>query len=412
MRYPIHCFLMLASLIATPPAAMAREFLEATLVDSTREDEPTNTTLYPIRTIISATEPTTVDCNVLAPSAPLEEGSGELVVCGPAVTMEGQWGTTAPVEFRAFDLFEPEGDAFSLTNATLLAALSYLVYDLTNEGLYEKPEFCDELLPGLEAYDELGWESFVKCTAAYWGLDFVPIEDYGTSTQGGVFSNDEIVIVVFRGTEQNPEDAMTDLQPQPTLVPAWGPSVIVHTGFALSLDSVWDQIWTHLEPHLDKRIWLTGHSLGGSLATLAAMRLDMDEGVEVEGVHTFGQPMVGNFEFKQLYIERFLAQRTWRWALEGDPIPFYPGGGFGPLKLGYHHVGRSVSIFFEMVDNVPTYAYEIGRVSRYLNADLLKGFMYFHMQYDDATYGFLMESDEIGPWDVELIPEPLPESYP
>jgi pimeloyl-ACP methyl ester carboxylesterase len=325
--------------------------------------------------------------------------------------MEGVFDSADPVEPFAFDFFEASGHNFSLTNASLLASLSYLVYDLTNNGLYEKPDFCDALYPGLADDDELGWIWFVRCTAAHWGLDFVPIGDWKTSTQGGIFSNDEIVIVVFRGTESNAEDFLTDLQLLPTFVPTWGPLVFVHTGFSLSLDSVWDDVMEELDNHSGKSVWLSGHSLGGSLATLAAMRLEMDEGVIVEGLHTYGQPKVGNSAFRALYIERFLDHRTWRWTLDGDPIPFYPARGLNALKLSYTHVGREVSVYIESFDGVPTYAYEIGRTSRMPKVvDVVTGLLFFHMQYDDATYGFLMDSDELGAWDLALIPEPLPES--
>ena len=45
-----------------------------------------------------------------------------------------------------------------------------------------------------------------------------------------------------------------------------------------------------------KPVWITGHSLGGALATVAAWRL-LKLGVNVKGLYTFGSPRAGNHAF-------------------------------------------------------------------------------------------------------------------
>ena len=45
-----------------------------------------------------------------------------------------------------------------------------------------------------------------------------------------------------------------------------------------------------------KPVWITGHSLGGALATVAAWRL-LKMGVNVKGLYTFGSPRAGNHAF-------------------------------------------------------------------------------------------------------------------
>jgi hypothetical protein len=68
-------------------------------------------------------------------------------------------------------------------------------------------------------------------------------------------------------------------------------------------------------------VWLTGHSLGGSLAALAAFRLALD-GVTVGGVHTVGAPAVGDLALAVVYdVGLGLRDRTQRWVNDHDVIP-------------------------------------------------------------------------------------------
>jgi Lipase (class 3) len=50
------------------------------------------------------------------------------------------------------------------------------------------------------------------------------------------------------------------------------------------------------------RLWVTGHSLGGGLASLFYARVrdgqDLPEHIEVCGAYTFGQPRVANLDFR------------------------------------------------------------------------------------------------------------------
>ena len=78
----------------------------------------------------------------------------------------------------------------------------------------------------------------------------------------------------------------------------WSGGGRVHRGFKDALDEVWFELLTYIT-HLDNKgckIWMTGHSLGAALATLAA-----DQYRNVQGIYTFGSPRVGDGDFKINY---------------------------------------------------------------------------------------------------------------
>ncbi|HET6376516.1 MAG TPA: lipase family protein [Methylocella sp.] len=106
-------------------------------------------------------------------------------------------------------------------------------------------------------------------------------------------------------------------------------------GFDLATGCVWPQLHALLqEPQAQgARIFLTGHSLGGALAVLAADRI-LKGGGRVDAVYTFGMPRPGTKEFAAAYNER-IGGRTYRLVYGCDLVPALP-----PPALGFRHVGR------------------------------------------------------------------------
>jgi hypothetical protein len=74
---------------------------------------------------------------------------------------------------------------------------------------------------------------------------------------------------------------------------------------------------------------ITGHSLGGALALLAAAT--WVDGEPVQGVYTYGQPMVGKADFVSS-VRRRLLDRYFRFVNDSDVVPRVPPG--------YRHSGQ------------------------------------------------------------------------
>lgn len=107
----------------------------------------------------------------------------------------------------------------------------------------------------------------------------------------------------------------------------------VHRGFAAAYNSVCEEIREATKDAT--RLIITGHSLGGALATLCAHDL-MECGHEISEVITFGCPRVGNGSFARAYNHE-LGHCTWRVVNARDPVPKVP------FVLGtYRHVDTQV----------------------------------------------------------------------
>ncbi len=101
-------------------------------------------------------------------------------------------------------------------------------------------------------------------------------------------ANTEDVVVAFRGTHEDREwvEALAYGQTR------WAAGR-AHSGCAKLVEAAWTQLLAALYDTgaATRRLWLTGHSIGGAIALLAALRLE-HEGFDVHAVTTFGTPAV------------------------------------------------------------------------------------------------------------------------
>lgn len=159
----------------------------------------------------------------------------------------------------------------------------------------------------------------------------------GESTQFFSSSNEKMLLVSFRGTEVSQlQDILADAS---FSLRSWRdlPGKM-HNGFTRALDEVLDDLDARVEGELkntNRKLWMTGHSLGGALATLyAAYRvLKMKS---LAGVYTFGCPRVGNVEFCQA-VNQTLNQggiRIFNFVNDHDIVTRVPA-----RLMGYGQIG-------------------------------------------------------------------------
>ncbi len=162
---------------------------------------------------------------------------------------------------------------------------------------------------------------------------------------------ENFVWVIFRGTEMNSEqrfeDATTDLKIKQISLSdydwneSWGEA---HGGFTGAYTTIRKQLLEKSQAlDADSRIWLAGHSLGASLATLATADLmqQKETGLQahVSGLYTYGSPRVGNHQFRDTF-HRSAARydvSLLRTRNNRDPVTTIPFSSL--ILLDYHHVG-------------------------------------------------------------------------
>ena len=144
--------------------------------------------------------------------------------------------------------------------------------------------------------------------------------------QAYVMSDSKDVLVACRGTEPTAiNDVLADLKMFPVKHHIAGR---VHRGFYAEYDKVIPGIKEALTKH-DKKgtktVWVTGHSLGGAMAVLVASELQPSG-----GLHTFGQPRVGNKEF----LKSLDGIKYYRYRNNNDIVTAVP-----PSWLFFRHGG-------------------------------------------------------------------------
>jgi len=156
-----------------------------------------------------------------------------------------------------------------------------------------------------------------------WGLQTCEFIEAG-NTQCFVATSPAAMLVAFRGTEST-GDWLADLNALGTDA-RYGR---VHRGFYYAFQDVRDQAVWALSQQAGRPVFITGHSLGGALATIAAAEWQGE--FNVGGVYTYGQPRVGGSDFKA-YIDQRYSGSFFRFANNNDIVPRVPPG--------YSHVGR------------------------------------------------------------------------
>ena len=99
---------------------------------------------------------------------------------------------------------------------------------------------------------------------------------------------------------------------------------LVHQGFADSLESLWNQLIPTVRnlAKSGKPVFVTGHSKGGALASLASIRLLREEKIKPAAVYTYGSARPGDDPFADSYDK--LISENWRFENTDDIVPHLP----------------------------------------------------------------------------------------
>lgn len=162
-------------------------------------------------------------------------------------------------------------------------------------------------------------------------------ETPGVDTQAFVAVREDAVVVAFRGTEPtNPVDFFTDFTTARVAFEdkfnfsGWGN---IWEGWADGVLAVWPDLVEKLKDYDDEKhsLWITGHSLGGALATVMAAVVANLSDHPIQGVYTYGQPRAGDPVFCQRYMQA-LGDRTFRHVNDHDLVPHVPPPRFTRLE--------------------------------------------------------------------------------
>jgi triacylglycerol lipase len=180
--------------------------------------------------------------------------------------------------------------------------------------------------------DDQAWLDFSETFRKLGLVESAALIDREVGTAGFAVAGSDLIIVVFRGTEDD-LDWTTNMQL------AWVAlegGTRVHTGFFQAYWPIREALFAAIEKLLKAKprpVYVTGHSLGGALALMATAELanhrDQEVRDSIAACYTFGCPRAGDASFDQ-----YVKVPLYRVTNGVDLVPAIP-----PALLGYRHVG-------------------------------------------------------------------------
>lgn len=173
------------------------------------------------------------------------------------------------------------------------------------------------------------------------GYSLLPFRDDDSNHAGNIYFKGNEIVVAYRGT-WNFSDVTTDLYALLSIPQFLNNIGRVHKGFYDQFCESEQFILDHIKLHCtqrniaaqDLKIVVTGHSMGGALATIFALKFALESPQPNVKVVTFGSPRVFDFPAAD-YYNRKIGNDTVRVVQHHiDPVPTMTTGTFG-----YKHVG-------------------------------------------------------------------------
>lgn len=264
----------------------------------------------------------------------MQESVGENEQCCMLLHTDEDDETDERIE-RGFNAFEEHTDGHAWSNSFILALSSYHVYG--GNQLNAGGQFLENFSAKFDPWLRHGSGGSAR-------FDLVSDETLigGTGLQAIVMSNDRYIIIAFRGTQTIfsplPLDWMTNLAfaGAPVLASWAEAGVLIHNGWLAAVDKAYKELLDLIQTHRgneSKPLWITGHSLGGCLSLILALRLQTTGDYPVQGVHTYGAPPAGAGRYYDSYNNQGLQNRTQRWVNDDDIAPQLPLVGYSAVGL-------------------------------------------------------------------------------
>lgn len=116
----------------------------------------------------------------------------------------------------------------------------------------------------------------------------------------------------------------------------------IHSGFWKAYNSVKPEIKKIINLHnkiksnyKSNNIYITGHSLGASMATLTIIDFKINENITFSGMYNFGSPRVGDKDFSIFFNDNI--QNYYRITHRKDPVIHLP-----LLIMDYYHIPNEI----------------------------------------------------------------------
>ena len=238
----------------------------------------------------------------------------------------------------------------------------------------------------LAAASDFAYEDAAKAGALFQAELGLTVKLFSVgNTQGYLGSNDDHLVVAFRGTEsptsiEGLKDVFLSDANNLMIIPegrlgtdfaAAGVGARYHRGFLSALGEIWEPLYAAVDAELkakERPLWITGHSLGGALAHLAAWRF-LQNFVSPHRIYTYGAPMVG-YQTAILAFDKELKGRVFRLVHDPDPVPLLPT--ISLLTNSYVHCQKEL-LLRDPAGNVPAAAAFFKELGASLVKDIFDG---------------------------------------
>lgn len=179
------------------------------------------------------------------------------------------------------------------------------------------------------------------------------IDSQHRDTQAYISTSKSGIFISFRGSESSSLEKIrkdwleTDLRINVLEIASTEGPIQFHNGFWTAVDDVIDELVDYLKKQKKppgKDIYVTGHSLGGALAQIAAFRL-FQLGFDIHSVVTFASPKTANYRLKYWYQKKGI--KLYEWGNNNDPFPQLPVTGKNLMNDRmslYKHAGTLIIV--------------------------------------------------------------------